>query len=221
LLIENNMCFKYTKSANIGLRQSTAEFVILLNSDTVVSDKWLEKMLTPLFSGDMIGLDSPLSNAATWQSIPKVKDEQGGYIINSLPKPITINGINDILCEISTKQYPIVPFLNGFCLGIKRKVIEQVGLFDEKAFPNGYGEEIDYCLRASEKGFYNLIVDDLYIYHAKSKSYGVDLRNKYAKESKKTLEKIYGSKTIANYYLTLENHEYLADVRKKFSKMVV
>ena len=46
-----------------------------------------------------------------------------------------------------------VPVLNGFCLFIKREVVIKVGLMDEIAFPYGFGEENDFCLRALRLGY--------------------------------------------------------------------
>jgi len=60
--------------------------------------------------------------------------------------------------------------LNGFCLAIKRTLITDIGIFDEEAFGEGYGEENDYCLRAVKAGWQLAVADDTYIYHAQSRS---------------------------------------------------
>jgi glycosyltransferase involved in cell wall biosynthesis len=54
---------------------------------------------------------------------------------------------------------------------IRRQVIESIGYFDEHRFPTGYAEENDYAQRAREAGFELGVVDDAYVYHAKSRSY--------------------------------------------------
>ena len=69
-----------------------------------------------------------------------------------------------------------MPFLNGFCLLIRRAVLEGVGLFDEANFGEGYGEENDYCLRARNAGWTLALADDTYIYHAQSRSYNPERR---------------------------------------------
>jgi glycosyltransferase involved in cell wall biosynthesis len=54
---------------------------------------------------------------------------------------------------------------------VTRKALEEVGLFDEESFPRGYGEENDFCMRALQKGFVNLIDDATYIFHKRSASF--------------------------------------------------
>ena len=58
-----------------------------------------------------------------------------------------------ILEGVTERRYPAVPLLNGFCTLIRRAVFERAGLYDEDAFPIGYGEETDLCLRAAKAGF--------------------------------------------------------------------
>ena len=74
----------YTIAANIGLRASTAELVVLLNSDTVVTRGWLDALVDVALSADDIGVIGPLSNAAGHQSVP-LKREGGDWAINALP----------------------------------------------------------------------------------------------------------------------------------------
>ena len=47
-------------------------------------------------------------------------------------------------------------------------------LFDEEAFPDGYGEEMDYGFRARKAGFELAVAEHAYVYHAKGRSYGPD-----------------------------------------------
>jgi len=54
---------------------------------------------------------------------------------------------------------------------IRRDCLQQVGLFDQAAFGKGYGEENDFCLRASQAGFHHLLAADTYVYHAGNASF--------------------------------------------------
>ena len=62
----------YTIAANIGLRASTADFVVLLNSDTVLTRGWLDQLVAAGMADDSIGILGPLSNAASHQSVPQL-----------------------------------------------------------------------------------------------------------------------------------------------------
>src|SRR3712207_8814600 len=48
---------------------------------------------------------------------------------------------------------------NGFCMYIRRDCLDAVGMLDEEAFPRGYGEENDFCMRATRDGWINLVED--------------------------------------------------------------
>ena len=75
----------YSKSANIGLRLSGADFVILLNSDTVVAPNWIEKLCDAVYTTEGAGIVGPLSNAASFQSIPDHRPTAFQTAINKLP----------------------------------------------------------------------------------------------------------------------------------------
>jgi len=59
----------------------------------------------------------------------------------------------------------------GACFLIKRKVIDEIGLLDEKFNP-AYGEETDFCFRASKKGFKLFYLGDTKIVHRGGSSTG-------------------------------------------------
>lgn len=82
------------------------------------------------------------------------------------------------MAAIAPRAFPRVGMLNGFCFGMTRQVIDAIGDFDEEAFPDGYGEEQDYCLRAVQAGFDLAIADHAYVYHAGTRSYDPAKREK-------------------------------------------
>ncbi len=172
-LIENSQNLGYTKSVNIGLRASSADYIITQNSDTIVSEGWLCGMIRCMESDERIGIVGPLSNAANYQSVPLLRDElTNEFAVNSLPEGIALEDFSQALAITSARIYPRIPILNGFCFMIKRSVIDSIGYMDEENFPFGYGEENDYCMRAKKAGFQLAVADDVYVYHAKSKSFG-------------------------------------------------
>ena len=63
----------YTKAANIGIRKSHADYIVLLNSDTIVTNNWIEKLIISLLTTPNAGIVGPMSNAASYQSIPNIK----------------------------------------------------------------------------------------------------------------------------------------------------
>ena len=161
----------YTLAANRGLEASTSDYVVLLNSDTVVSAGWLRRLIVKGEASEAVGILGPLSNAASHQSVPVVRDA-GAWAVNALPDWLTVDGMALILERGAPRADTRLPFLNGFCYVIKRATVDAVGLFDEERFPTGYCEENDYSQRARAAGFELAVADDAYVHHAKSRSYG-------------------------------------------------
>lgn len=201
-LLTNSQATGFTKAANKGLRHSTAEMVIVLNSDTQVSTGWIDKMESVLFDTPGVGIVGPLSNAASHQSIPRTEPNAEERLLrqtatNSLPPGMTIESASTFLESIDWKAPIRVPLVHGFCFAISRALIDAVGYFDEVLFPHGYGEENDYCLRATDAGWSLAIAPDTYVWHHKSGSYDLDTRAKLAKQGGAALREKYGAQRIA------------------------
>jgi GT2 family glycosyltransferase len=201
----------YTIAANAGLRESTGDFVVLLNSDTRVSVGWLDGLLECLRGQDSIGIVGPLSNAATIQSVPRVRAETS-WAVNELPSWLTEDGLAFALACYNGPSYVVSPLINGFCFGINREVIRRIGLFDEVNYPDGYGEESDYVLRAHAAGFGSAIATKTYVYHAKSRSYGAEHRLRLAKRNHARLLERHGSE-VETLVRSVEFDETLASLR--------
>ncbi len=86
LLLRNEQARGYTRAANQGLHASSANYVILLNSDTMVTPLWLDRLIACGELDPHIGLVGPLSNTASWQSIPEIYNAEGDWAENPLPE---------------------------------------------------------------------------------------------------------------------------------------
>lgn len=172
----------YTQSVNEGLKLSSADWVVILNSDTVVPSGWLRRLHRAAASRPDAGLVGALSNAATWQSLPEAKNPDGSWSTNDFVTHLNSKAVQARLDAVSERNYPETPLLNGFCTLISRRVFDEVGLLDEEAFPMGYGEETDLCLRAAAAGFKLLIADDCFVYHEKSVSFGAVARARLTRQ---------------------------------------
>lgn len=216
-LIRHSESWGYTKSANDGLRRATSDYVVLLNSDTIVTSKWIEKMLEVFWRHPETGMVGPLSNSATYQNVPELHDmKNGGWAKNLLPEGFNVELMNYTLEMNSAKAYPVVPALNGFCTMISRKLISEIGILDEKNFPIGYGEEVDYCLRARRAGFTLRVADDTYVFHEKSKSFGNANKKALSKQAVPYLKETYGD-MYTSIGKEFEKNEILKNVRNHYS----
>jgi GT2 family glycosyltransferase/glycosyltransferase involved in cell wall biosynthesis/polysaccharide pyruvyl transferase WcaK-like protein len=212
-LLRNEERLGYTKAANQGLRESSGEMVVLLNSDTIVPPLWLDRLVECAQSDSRIGIVGPLSNAASYQSVPERFDSSGDWAVNPLPFGWDIDQVAAAVADISDRTFPRVPFVNGFCYAITRAVIEAIGYFDEENFPDGYGEENEYSLRAADAGFELAIADHAYVYHAKSRSYSHERRRELGKAGRSVLLGKYGTERLEAGQALLRDEPTLAKMR--------
>ena len=216
-LIRNEDARGYTRAANQGLRETDADMVILLNSDTEVPAQWLDRMCACMQDDERIGLVGPLSNTASWQSVPQVL-EGDDWAANPIPDGLSFDEMAKLVADQSAGAYPRVTLLNGFCLMIRRALLEEIGFFDEDTFGDGYGEEDDFVLRARAKGWQIAVADDVYIYHAQSKSYSSDRRHQLTERAGKALAEKHGQDLVTESCATILAHPVLEGIRARIAR---
>jgi GT2 family glycosyltransferase len=215
-LIENKQNMGYVRSANRGLAAANADFLVLLNSDTVVCENWALKLLDTAMTHKKIGIVGPLSNAAGVQSIPEIKCSKTNTAINVIPNGVSYTDIDRYLEKISlANSSALVMLVHGFCFGIKREVIDKIGFFDEVNFARYYGEENDFCFRASLAGFQLAIATNTFVFHRKSRSIDEEERIIHMKKAGARLREIYSTEVIRKACLQGEDHTLLKFIRTK------
>jgi GT2 family glycosyltransferase/2-polyprenyl-3-methyl-5-hydroxy-6-metoxy-1,4-benzoquinol methylase len=165
VILTNSENMGFVRSANRGFALSSND-VVLLNSDTIVTNNWLDKLHMCAYSSDAIGTVTPFSNNATLCSVPKPWQR------NEVPRGFTVDTFGTLIENVSQKEYPPIPTAVGFCVYIKRRLLESIGDFDSNAFSPGYGEENDFCMRAFNKGFLSVLDDSTFVYHKGEMSFG-------------------------------------------------
>jgi GT2 family glycosyltransferase/glycosyltransferase involved in cell wall biosynthesis len=173
----------FVKTVNKGMQLSKTNDVVLLNSDTLVSRGWLQKMVNCGYSDDSIATVNPLSNNGALSSVPVMDD------YNELPAGYDATSYGELIERISFKDYPPLPTTCGFCFFIKRSVLEHIGYFDAETFGKGYGEENDFCFRAGVYGYRHAIADDAFVLHKGSKSFKGDREAHVKKHAKLLLDR--------------------------------
>jgi GT2 family glycosyltransferase/glycosyltransferase involved in cell wall biosynthesis len=218
-LIRNDTAKGYTLAANQGMRASDAPFLVLLNSDTIVGPQWIDRMYRAITVEKNIGVAGPLSNTASWQSIPELSVE-GDWATNTLPPNTSATEMSKLITKYSACIIPEVPLLNGFCMMIRKAAIDGIGYFDEDTFGQGYGEEDDFNLRAGKAGWKKVIADDVYIYHAQSKSYSNQRRMVLAQQSGEKLQKKHGVNLIADSVAFMNPNRVMEGIRSRTNIML-
>ena len=164
VVLDNEQNMGFVKTVNKGMKYSEND-VILLNSDTEVTSNWIEKIQKCAYSNEYIATVTPLTNNGTIASVPNFG------VDNELPENMTLEEYAKMIEEISKNRYPELTTGNGFCMYIKRNVINELGLFDDETFGKGYGEENDFCYRALDHGYTNVLCDNTFIYHKGTQSF--------------------------------------------------
>jgi GT2 family glycosyltransferase/glycosyltransferase involved in cell wall biosynthesis len=165
-LLRNDVNLGFVGTTNRGMALSRND-VVLLNSDAVVGTRWLDKMVRCVESDPRIGTVTPFSNNAEICSFPRF------CVDNPWPADGDVERVNRALESVAVPAYPELPTGVGFCMYIRREVLDRCGLFDA-VYGRGYGEENDLCMRAAKVGFRNLLCDDTFVVHLGSKSFDAD-----------------------------------------------
>ena len=165
-VLRNAANLGFTRTVNRGLKETGRKHVVLLNSDARVTPGWIDGMLRAASSRPRVATVTAMSDRAGAFSAPRIGND------NPLPP-----GVDEITYARAFRRralgvYPVVPTGNGFCMFVNRACADEIGGFDAEAFPRGYGEENDFCMRATRAGWVNLIDDTTYVFHDRSKSFG-------------------------------------------------
>jgi GT2 family glycosyltransferase/glycosyltransferase involved in cell wall biosynthesis len=164
ILIENQENLGFVESVNIGMKAGRHD-VVLLNSDTTVSDHWLDRLAACAYSDERTGTVTPFSNNATICSYPFLR------VDNEMPKE-GLREIDATFRSVNRGRSVEIPTAVGFCMYIRRACLEETGFFDAGSFGLGYGEENDFCMRAAQKGWKHKLACDVFVYHAGNVSFG-------------------------------------------------
>jgi len=170
-LIVNDKNSGFAGGCNIGIRDALArgaDYVVLLNNDTVVAPDFLEGLVRVAQSDERVGI---AGGKVFCYELPELIWFAGG-IINYRTGRTPIRGSG----EADKGQFDEivrVDWISGCFMFISRDVLQAVGMLDERFF---FGwEDVDLCVRAARKGFKVLFVPESRIWH---KGFGIDKRDR-------------------------------------------
>lgn len=164
-VLKNDSNLGFVATVNRGFSETEGD-VVILNSDVEVVPGWLRRLVITARHRPSAATVTALSNNAGAFSAPVLGKA------NEIPPGITRDELGRLIAQRSSRINPEAPTGNGFCMFIRRQALNDVGFFDVDAFPRGYGEENDFCMRASKLGWKHVIDDSTYIFHESSASFG-------------------------------------------------
>ena len=180
-VLRNETNLGFTRTVNRGLRHASDRDVVLLNSDTVVSPRWLENLALVAYATPAVATVTPLSDNAGAFSTPAP-----GF--NPTSDALFVHEAARLSQRAADAWAHEVPTGNGFCLYMRREAIDATGLLDDSKFPRGYGEENDWCMRASDLGFRHLIALRAYVHHVNAASFGASSKTELVRSARAVLD---------------------------------
>lgn len=145
--IETGKNLGFAGGNNVGIQQSTGDFLFLLNNDTEVDENFIEPLVKRFESNNKIGVICP---KILYYDQPNVIQYAGFKPIN----PITGRGFSIGYLEIDKGQYDTAyptSRAHGAAMIFSRKALNDVGLMAEIFFL--YYEEMDYSERFKKAGY--------------------------------------------------------------------
>jgi GT2 family glycosyltransferase/glycosyltransferase involved in cell wall biosynthesis len=164
-LIDKSENRGFVESVNAGIEAGDHD-VVLLNSDTLVFDGWLDRLAACAYSDQRTGTVTPFSNNATICSYPVFCSD------NRLPAGLDPAPLDAAFAAVNRGRSVDIPTAVGFCMYIRRECLRETGPFDAEAFGLGYGEENDFCMRATSKGWAHKLACDVFVHHTGGVSFG-------------------------------------------------
>lgn len=152
-VIQNETNEGFPKGMNRGIVVSKAPFVCLLNNDIKVFSGWLDEMLAVAKADPGIGVLNPESN--TFGNRP--------------PAGVPLEEYAQKMRQ-QRGQYVEAGMCIGFCMLIRREVLDQIGGLSEEV-ERGFFEDEDFCIRAQKAGFRSVVVSAAYVEHAQGQSF--------------------------------------------------
>ncbi len=157
-VIRNETNLGFARAANQGIAEASGDYIVLLNNDTVLERDWLANLVRAADSSseEFMFFASKILRMEDGKIIESTGDSLG---FTGMPYPLNYEELDDGRFE---EPFPVFSACAAGAL-YKRKLFDEVGLFDEDFF--AYHEDTDLCFRAQLMGYKGLFVPSARMYH--------------------------------------------------------
>lgn len=146
---EKNLGF--LSNVNDLYRRAKGDIVVLLNSDTILPPFWVERVVDAFGSDPAVALACPYTTNAT------------NLVIKPAPGQHWLD-VDRCIAMIPPIYPPCAPVV-GFFLCIRKSSFKEENLLDP-TYGSGYWEDTDLHFRSLDKGYRNVIIDNLFVFHS-------------------------------------------------------
>ena len=165
-IIPADMDFNWSAINNYGVDQSDGDVLIFLNNDTlVISEDWIDRIVenttrkgVGLVGGLLFYPDGTIQHAGVVVGI-------GGWADHMFKGMQPVHNISPFVSPVLTRNTLAV---TGACMAVSREHYLDIGPFDEEFII--CGSDVEICIRAYEKGYFNIIDTHVKLFHLESKS---------------------------------------------------
>ncbi|MGL4877026.1 glycosyltransferase family 2 protein [Paraclostridium dentum] len=196
----------FAGGCNQGIDASSGDNILLLNNDIIVTPNWLDNMVKALYSSDDIGAVGPVTNfSSNFQQV-------------FVPVNHTMD-TDDFFKEYNqsdTSKWEERLRLIGFCMLIKKEVVNKIGVLDE-LFNMGNYEDDDYSLRIRKSGYRLLLCKDTFIFHLGSASFSKLEEDRFRKLLESNRQK-FNDKWNMDPHMFMQIRKDLTGIVKEFNK---
>lgn len=145
----------YARGINLGYEHTKGDFIFTCDSDVEIGRDCFKKLVEAANKNQEASIFCPVE----YNRDDRKTLQHFGMSIDFLGYPYPLHHKNR-LEEIEDKK---IFYFSGSCLFIRRKVIEDVGLFDSDFFM--FAEDLDFCWRSQIAGYKLMLVKDADFYH--------------------------------------------------------
>jgi GT2 family glycosyltransferase len=155
-LIRNSENLGFAKANNIGIAQTSGEYVCLVNSDVKFLDNCISPMVEYLSKNPAVAVVGPkmlAPDGRVWRSTMRFPTIWN-HFSRALGLDIAFKGSRWfgglLMADFDHRTTTPVEVLNGWFVVVRRRAMERVGLLDPQFFM--YGEDVDWCYRFHQAG---------------------------------------------------------------------
>lgn len=198
----------FSQAVNRGMLLASDTDVILLNSDTIVHNDWVDRLHAVAYQEPEIATVTPFTNNGEICSVPYL------CVSSDIPTKSLAAEIDVVASNENHGKLVELPVAVGFCMFMKRSCINDIGFFDSATWGRGYGEEVDFCLKATAHGWKHVLAADTFVVHRGGVSFGKEKLKRVRENGKIISEKYPFYNPLIQRFL---RHDPPASLRRKIN----